>query len=233
MPATMRGSPLPRPPPPTRHDRPELFSWNESPPQDSARSRSPNRYRSPSEYATPPKRDGPMRHGPAPSALRPSNVPNKPVNKDSLSAFVRISLPGDSLDKRRGIPIERGNGEDDKISWSMPPAAPGQVNVMLDTLETVAVPLHCLQPVSTLQDSSRKPAPWTEHGGFGSTFDGCRRDRSYTARHGGGLTSVSNSAADHIEAARHAANALKSTAFSLGGRRPSFNRRPSFGSSQD
>ena len=59
-------------------------------------------------------------------------------------SFVRITLPGNTrLDKVRGIPLT--GMESGSIPWKVPEAGPGHAIVMLETLETVAVPAHCLQ----------------------------------------------------------------------------------------
>jgi hypothetical protein len=89
-------------------------------------------------------------------------------------------MPDRKLDNKRGILV----GEND-VGWTMAPTRSGQVQVMLDSLEVVAVPSTCVVPCMSLHEAPPRKEARSYHD---TTEDGCRRDRSYTTHHGGGLT---------------------------------------------
>ena len=71
----------------------------------------------------------------------------------SSQSFARIQLPGSKLDGLRGIPMDPYDLA--AITWDVPTPGPGHVVVMLESLETVAVPERCLAPVNSLYKVER------------------------------------------------------------------------------
>lgn len=102
---------------------------------------------------------------------------------------------------------------------------PGQVAVMLESLDTVVVPERCLAPVSSLHEVKAEQVI-RQFDGFGA--DGSRRDRSYTAKHGGGLTAATSNHTDHLAHAKSAMKSLEAMKFAP----QVLRRRPSSASSR-
>ena len=95
------------------------------------------------------------------------------------------------------------------LPWKVPEANEGESIVMLESLELMAVPERCLVPVSSLHEGERAGQEIRRFHGFGA--DGSRRDRSYTAKHGGGLTGAATD--NHSSHAKDAMKSLEAMKF--------------------
>lgn len=204
----MRGSPMPY-----------------RPPTSSSSYSSPSALRAPS--AAPPAYTTPAgRRPPAPQYSQPSmwsdNGPSRPSKRPLSSSapaarpppgpagsfFVRITDAGHAHNQKKGIQLSPS--EVVALPWSVPPAGPYDTYVMLDSLDVVVVPSHAVHPVQSIRDE-HAAAP-VEFGSATGLVNGGRADRSYTLRHGGGLT-VGTTGSEHLSHAMQGARALSGMKF--------------------
>ena len=212
MPISMRGSPQPsirRPPSAESSGRHALFT-NDVDYRSRSPSLSPNMRPPKSASLAPLYQPDAIRHTPPP-ASRPPRAPTPASYSTSSSngraspGFVRVLMPGSQHDKQSGIQIAP-----EDVTWSVAPPPPGHALVMLESLETIPVPLDRLQPVASLHDHVERPPEMIAF--HGCTEDGSRKDRTWTAKHGGGLTAVASGHDDH---AKHASSGFASLNASL------------------